>query len=194
MGGLEESAMDGKSGNIRNLAYEKLIRELSRENTNRVIENSNPEHARVVISEILNRAINEVNIVTDRFDERFYRELEPRLLLFFEEGKKMRILTYSAERNSLLLRLKRLYPNQIEIRTIPDSIKEKLFIHDERNEKEGSYINFIIDDTSGVRYEVFENIGEDATLALVNFGDQEFHDILKRVFEDVWKEAGGTPQ
>jgi hypothetical protein len=188
---LANSNLDREAKRIlEEIEYENIIRELSKgesgEGIDKFIENKDFRHARIVISQILERAKNEVWILTDKFNERFYRSLLDDLILFLEKKRKIKILLLeNSKENSIISALKYRFPEKLEVRKVPEDLKKKLTLETEG----GKLLNFIIDDNNGVRYELLENMNKNITNALVNFGNKSFHKILKLLFEKLWNKS-----
>ena len=163
--------------------YIQKVREAAAKEENLDIDNSTLDHALLVTEELLKHANDKVFILTDSFKEGFYKRLENSLKDFLKKGKKLYILSYNdLTNNSFLKALLKAFPNQIKVRQIKEQDKDKLFIEPQKR-----YLNFIINDRKGVRYELDEKFDQLTTSAIVNFGDEETHDLLKRVFNSFFE-------
>jgi len=164
------------------LLYSTIIKRLSKQNLDFEIDNSNPLHARIVMRELLNRARREVYILSDSFKEEFYKELSEELLNFVKKGKKLKLLMINELPSNLILeKLCEESSNNVEVRVATEEGKE--FLWEKDNSK---YLNFFLDDYSGVRWEREENIRNGITKALVNFGNKKLHDELLERFQEVF--------
>ena len=159
--------------------YIDFVRKAAKEERNVDIDNTSVDHAVLVIEELINHANNKVYILTDEFKEQFYNLLQTSLMNFLKRGGELFILSYTdLSKNSFLKKLKELFPEKIHAKKVLEEDKHKLFI-----EKQNKHLNFIINDKKGVRYELDEKLNDLTTRAIVNYGDEETHDLFKKVFD-----------
>jgi len=163
--------------------YKKIVDEAADNEKDLNIDNSSFSHAIYVIKKLFEKADKKVYILTDKFEEKFYENLRDVIEEFLENDKgksgnkekKIEILTFEdTSNNSLLKDLLKKYGNKVFIGRLKDP---NLLTVD------GKHINFILNDKKGVRYELLEDIESGETKAIVNFGNESFHDVLKKIFK-----------
>ncbi|WP_297453692.1 hypothetical protein [Persephonella sp.] len=159
--------------------YIDFVRKAAKKEENIDIDNSSVDHAVLVIEELIRYASKNIYILTDEFKDKFYRLLDTTLINFLKKGGKIYILSYNdISNNEFLKDLKNRFPKNIFVKKVLKEDKPKLFV-----EKQQKYINFILNDKKGVRYELDEKLNDLTTRAIVNYGDEETHDLFKQVFD-----------
>jgi len=148
--------------------------------------NSIVEHARVLTREIILDAKHRVRILSDSFNEFFYSKLEKNIVNFLQEdNKNIFELIVSEEKrdNSLIDKLKNQFPEQFQVKYIPQNQFPK-------DDESGEYVNYIVNDHNAFRYEYSDrNIQHGVVKAIANFNHQDDSAVLNNMFEEIQKIA-----
>lgn len=138
--------------NMKLIDYETIVQNMSKENSSELVDNDTVEHAKILVSELVNSSKESIKLYTNSFCENFY--LNEKVLKSFEEAANRNVKFYiiaetNVENNTAINKYKELFNSDSLV--IKDSVSEPLTM--ENLGKEITLNNFMIIDDKGIRYE-----------------------------------------
>ncbi len=160
--------------------YTSSVKNSARNNTNKRFANSNLEHAKLLTEELIKSADTEICMLTDSFHDKFYSSVKPTLIQFLEKQNASLKVIIANNNSNVLNDLVSKYPKQV---------LKKVITFDKlpKDKDSDEYINYLINDTNGFRYEYSDkNLNDGIVEAIANFNSQEERDRLKNHFDEIF--------
>ena len=160
--------------------YKNSVKDSAAKNINKRFANSSLEHAKLLTEELVKSANTEVCVLTDSFHDKFYSSVKPTLMNFLEKPNTT-LKVIIANNNSKVL-------NDL-ISKYPEQVLKKVITFDKlpKDKDSDEYINYLINDTNGFRYEYSDkNLNDGIVEAIANFNSQEERERLKSHFDEMF--------
>ena len=149
--------------------YRKIVEKAQKTKSDEKILNSSIEHARILIDKILGDAKSNIKILSDNFDDTFYRDMQKTFQSVLESNslQTLEIITKTDTTSTVLETLKAKYGKKIvhktlDYNTFPSSYKD--------HEK----INYIVTDNNSYRFEFSDAyLAEGRVDAVACFNDKD---------------------
>lgn len=161
--------------------YKTQVDEAAAKNLNKVFSNSSLEHAYFLTQKLFHSADSNIKIVTRKFNSAFYEQLMPDLLSFLEkkETNYIHIAIMERHENGILKKLIKAFPEQVILHWLDEKQSSAL-----TNKEQHVYINFLVNDQNGFRYEYQdENMEDGIVSAFANFNDPTSANVLDNFFD-----------
>jgi len=157
-------------------AYEQIIAENCKNESNLPIPNSTMYHAFIGLKYLINKANKNIRIVSECFYEDFWKDLYPFIVNFLGKPESFLDVIIIKEYNEkgIIKKLKTQFPNNI------------FFFKFQEKELETKTPNFVTIDQKGYRFELSDEKKKDRLVeGVINFGDAEGTAVLNSLFDKV---------
>ena len=161
--------------------YTNSVKDSATSNINKRFANSSLEHAKLLTEELVKSANTEVCLLTDNFHDKFYSSVKPTLINFLDKPNTTLKVVIANNNSNTLNDLISEYPTQV--------LKKVIKLSDLPKDKgSNEYINYLINDTNGFRYEYSDkNLNDGIVEAIANFNSLEEREHLKNHFDNMFK-------